>query len=83
MLFVAALGLCCCAWAFDAYDERVLSSSCSAQASHCRDFFCLDYSALEAQTAAVVMCRLSCPVACGIFPDQGSNPCSLYWHTDS
>ena len=26
---------------------------------------------------------LSCPVACGIFPDQGSNPCTLYWHMDS
>ena len=22
-------------------------------------------------------------VACGIFPDQGSNPCSLHWQADS
>ena len=26
---------------------------------------------------------LSCPVACGIFPEQGSNPCLLDWQVDS
>ena len=25
----------------------------------------------------------SCSVACGILPDQGSNPCSLHWQADS
>ena len=25
----------------------------------------------------------SCSTACGIFPDQGSNPCPLHWQTDS
>ena len=25
----------------------------------------------------------SCSTACGIFPDQGSNPCSLNWQADS
>ena len=25
----------------------------------------------------------SCPATCGIFPDQGSNPCSLHWQADS
>ena len=25
----------------------------------------------------------SCSVACGIFPDQGSNPCLLHWQADS
>ena len=25
----------------------------------------------------------SCSAACGIFPDQGSNPCPLPWQTDS
>ena len=24
-----------------------------------------------------------CSVACGIFPDQGSNPCPLHWQADS
>ena len=31
----------------------------------------------------VVMNALSCPVVCGIFPDQGSNPCRLQWQADS
>ena len=30
----------------------------------------------------VVVHRLSCPVVCGIFPDQGSNPCP-HWQADS
>ena len=25
----------------------------------------------------------SCSAACGIFPDQGSNPCPLHWRVDS
>ena len=25
----------------------------------------------------------SCSATCGIFPDQGSNPCPLYWQADS
>ena len=25
----------------------------------------------------------SCSVACGIFPDQSSNPCPLHWQADS
>ena len=27
--------------------------------------------------------RLRCSKACGIFPDQGSNPCLLHWQADS
>ena len=27
--------------------------------------------------------RASCSMACGIFPDQGSNPCPLHWQADS
>ena len=33
--------------------------------------------------SVVVAHRLSCSAACGIFPDQGSNPCSLHWQADS
>ena len=31
----------------------------------------------------VVAHKLSCPEACGTFPDQGSNPCSLHWQARS
>ena len=33
--------------------------------------------------SVVVAHGSSCSVACGIFPDQGSNPCTLYWQADS
>ena len=31
----------------------------------------------------VVGHRLSCSEACGIFPDQGWNPCLVHWQVDS
>ena len=33
--------------------------------------------------SVVVAHGLSCSAACGIFPDQGSNPCPLHWQEDS
>ena len=33
--------------------------------------------------SAVVAHGPSCSAACGILPDQGSNPCPLYWQADS
>ena len=38
---------------------------------------------LECRRSVVVVHGLSCSVACGIFPDQGSNPCPLHWQADS
>ena len=36
------------------------------------------------RTGSVVVAHgLSCSAACGIFPDQGSNPCPLHWQADS
>ena len=73
-LFLAALGLHCCAWAF---------SSCGKWASHCGGFSHCRAGTPGALASAVVAHRLSCPVARGIFPDQGSNPCPLNWQADS
>ena len=33
--------------------------------------------------SVVVAHGSSCSAACGIFPDQGSNPCPLHWQEDS
>ena len=33
--------------------------------------------------SAIVAHGLSCSAACGIFPDQGLNPCALHWQADS
>ena len=34
------------------------------------------------QTRRLSSCGPSCSAACGIFPDQGSNPCPLHWQAD-
>ena len=34
-------------------------------------------------TIAVIVAHGRCSGACGIFPDQGSNPCPLHWQADS
>ena len=56
---------------------------CGAQASHCGGFSCCRTRALGPWASVVVACGLSCSMACGIFPDQGLNPCSLHWQVDS
>ena len=38
---------------------------------------------LQSTGSVVVTHGLSCSVACGIFPDQGSNLCPLPWQADS
>jgi len=41
-------------------------------------------ASLAASMGSVVMAhKLSFHEACGIFPDQGSNPCPLHWEADS
>ena len=37
----------------------------------------------RAWASVVVVHRLSWPTVCGIFPDQGLNPCPLHWQEDS
>ena len=43
----------------------------------------MDSVVVTAGDNLVVVHGLSCPKACEIFPDQGSNPCSLHWQVDS
>ena len=55
-----------------------LGLCCGARASHCTGLPCWG-----AWASAVVAHRLSCSAACGIFLDQGLNPCPLNWQVDS
>ena len=48
-----------------------------ARASHYRGL------SLRSTGSVVVAHGPSCSVACGIFPDQGSNPCPLHWQANS
>ena len=76
-VFVAARGL------LRSCEELGLFSGCSDQASHCGGFSCFTARVLGTQASVAVTGRLSCPVACGIFPDQGSNSCTLRWRAGS
>ena len=82
-LILAVLGLCCCVWAFSSCGEwgllfvavrGLLIAVASLVAEH----------GLSARRLLVVVAhRLGCSGACGIFPDQGSNPCPLHQQADS
>ena len=92
-LFLAALGLRCCVWAFSSCGERgllfvevhgllivgllLLFSSCGARAS------VVVVHRLQSEGSVVVVHGFSCSVACGIFPDQGLKRCPLHWQADS
>ena len=70
-------------------------TNCGAQASHCRSSSCCEARTLGVRGLSRFRSqvlehrlsnrngRLSCSRACGIFPDQGSNPCLLHWQADS
>ena len=81
-LFLAALGL---------HRYTQVSSSCDRQGSSLAVAHRLLTAVaspvaehrVESEGSAVVAHGLRCPVACGIFPDQGSNPCPLNWQADS
>ena len=56
---------------------------CGAQALGCIWASAVAAPRLWSTGSVVVVHRLSCSTACGIFLDQGSNPCLLHWQADS
>ena len=48
---------------------------CGPQASHCSGFSCWGARPVVCVDLVIGSHGFSCPAACGIFPDQGSNPC--------
>ena len=54
----------------------------SARASHHCGLTCCGPVSRRAGSGTVAH-GPSCSAACGIFPDQGSNPCPLHWQADS
>ena len=82
-LILAVLGLCCYAQALSSLSEWGLLSGCGVWASQWNGFLCCRARALGVHASVVVARGLSCSAACGIFPDQGLNPCHLHWQADS
>ena len=89
------LGLCCCAgFSLDAEREGcslvgvcrlliAMASRCGAQVLGCVSFSSCTSQAPRAPAQTHVAHGFSCSVAHGIFLDQGSNLCLLYWQTNS
>ena len=73
-LLTAVLALCRCTWAF---------STCSVQGFSLQGLLLLRSMGSRHRGLIVGAHRLSCSKACGIFPDQGSNPWPLCWQVDS
>ena len=92
---MAALGLHCCMWAFSSCGEwgllfvvvrGLLIAAASPVAEHGLQAHRLQQLWLAGSRRAgsvAVAHGLSCSAACGILPDQGSNPCPLHWQVDS
>ena len=81
-LFMVVLGLCFCARASFNCDKwgplfiavrGPLTVAASLVVEH----------RLQTRRLIIVAHGPSCSTACGIFPDQGSNPCPLHWQADS
>ena len=87
-VFVAVCGL-------SLVTENGVLSSCGARVSHCSGFSCWGAQALGTQASVALAPGLwstgsiapehglSCSAACVIFPDQGSNLCTLHFKEDS
>ena len=58
-LILAALGLCCCTWAFSSCGEGGATLRCDAWASHCGGFSCCGAWALGTQASVVAARGLS------------------------
>ena len=75
-LFLAALGLCRCAWTFSSCDEQGLLSSWGAWSSHCNGFSCCRAWPLG---TVVETLRLGFPATCSWARDRTHVPCIVIW----
>ena len=80
--FLSVLSLRFCARAFSSCGKRGHSSSRCAGLSLSRPLPLWSTGSRRAGSV-VVAHGPSCSAACGILPDQGSNPCPLHWQADS
>ena len=81
-LFLAALGLRCCAQAFSSCSKWGLLFV-AVRGLLLQWLLLLQSMGCRHAGSVVVAHGLSCSMACGIFPDQGSNPRPLHWQADS
>ena len=80
---MAVLGLRFCARAFSSCGERGPLFIVVRGPVTIAGFFLLRSTGSRRAGSVVVAHGPSCSAACGIVPDQGSNPCPLHWQADS
>ena len=80
---MAALGLCCCVQAFSSCGEQGLLLFVSVYELLIRWLLLLQITGSRHVDSEAVAPLLTCSVPCGIFLDQGLNPCPLHWQADS
>ena len=91
---MAVLGLGCCAGFSLVVQSRgysvavvcvliVVASLAAEWSLGCTGLQQLQFPGLQSAGSIVVVHRLCCSMACGIFPDQGWNPRFLHWQADS
>ena len=79
---LAVWGLCCCVGSIQL--QRVDATlQLGSAGSPLQRLLSLQSRLQGAWTSVAVAHGLRCPVACAVFPDQGSNPCLLHWQVDS
>ena len=79
---MAVLGLRFCARAFLQLRQVGATLHRGARASH-HCGLSLPSTGSRRAGSVIVPHGPSCSAACGIFPDQGPNPCPLHWQADS
>ena len=79
--FSATLSLLCCTPASSGFREqgRLFIAVCRL----CGRSSCCRARAVGHVGSVVAVHGLCCSTACGIFPDQGLNPCTLHYKADS
>lgn len=86
--FVAALGLICSVRAFLTVMSK--ATSCCSTSFHCSVFLLQStdsrhtgFQQLQPAGSVGMTMGLNCSVECGIFSEQGLNPCARGWQADS
>ena len=80
LLFLAALGLHCCAQVFSSCGEQGLLPDCSLLLNVVASLVA-EYRFWARRLQQLQCMGLADP--CGIFPGEGSNQCPLHWQVDS
>ena len=81
LFILAVLGLCCYTWVFSSCGGQGLLLVAVRRLLIVVASVCWAW-ALGSLASEVVVHRLSCSVACGIFLEQGLNLCPLHWQED-